>query len=418
MRRIAMLSVHACPLARLGSKETGGMNVYVRELSLELARAGLEIDVFTRRLDPTDAREVPMGPGVRLVHLDAGEVGPIDKNAVIDHLPEFVAGLERYRAKRGVTYDLVHSHYWLSAHVGAELAALWGVPHVTMFHTLGEVKNRCGAPGQESAQRIAVERKVVASVDRITAASENELGHLVDLYGADPAQVSIVPCGVNTSRFRPLARQQARAELGLDGRWVALFVGRMDPLKGLDLLLQAGHQLSVQAPNLQIVVVGGDAVPESEEARVRDLARDLGLAERVRFVGAVPQADLPRYYSAADVCVVPSYYESFGLVAVEALACGTPVIASRVGGLPKVVKHGENGLLVPERTAAAFAASIAALHEDEALRADLARRARGSIGHLVWGAIARRIASVYEELLAGRSHPDPVRRALCSATTV
>ena len=399
-----MLSVHACPLARLGSKETGGMNVYVRELAGELGRSGLAVDVFTRRTDPRDAKVVEMAPGARLIRLVAGEVGPMDKNAVYAHLPQFVAGVERYRREAGVAYDLLHSHYWLSAWTGTELARRWGVPHVTMFHTLGEVKNRCGAPGRESDLRIEVERQATAAADRIVAASEDERQHLVTLYGADPRHISIIPCGVNTSLFHPQPKAEARELLGLNGRWVVLFVGRMDPLKGLDILLQAAQRLSAEAPDLEVVVVGGDATPESEEARVRALARDLGLAGGVRFVGAVPQDDLPRYYNAADVCVVPSFYESFGLVAVEALACGTPVIASQVGGLPKVVRHGENGLLVPERTPAAFAAAIGRLYRDDAARLALAARARASVEPLVWGAVARRIAELYCSLWKANGH--------------
>jgi D-inositol-3-phosphate glycosyltransferase len=397
---VAMVSVHACPLGRLGSKETGGMNVYVRELTTELARQGLAVDVFTRRTDPADPEIVEMAPGARLVRVTAGEVGPMDKNAVLAYLPEFVAGVERYRRREGRRFDVVHSHYWLSGRAGMDLAAAWRAPHSTMFHTLGEVKNRCGAPGRETDLRIGVERQVVNSVGRIIAASQDELHHLVGLYGADPARVTIVPCGVNTSLFNPVPRGEARARLGLNGHRTALFVGRMDPLKGLDLLLEAAHQLRETVPDLRLLVVGGDASPESEEGRVRDLARELGLADRVRFVGAVPQKELPMYYSAADVCVVPSFYESFGLVAVEALACGTPVVASRVGGLPGVVKHDENGLLVAERTASEFAASIGALCGDEGRRSRLASQARASVSPLVWESVARRIRHVYDEMLA------------------
>ena len=408
MSAIAMISVHACPLGRLGSKETGGMNVYVRELATELARAGLELDVFTRLTNPDDARELDIAPGAHLVRLPAGDTAPMDKNLVFDYLPDFVAGVERYRRERGREYDLVHSHYWLSAWTGQRLAWRWGVPHVTMFHTLGEVKNRCGAPGRESDLRVDVERRAIAEANRVIAASEDELRHLTELYGADPARVSIVPCGVNARLFRPLPRGAARAKLALGEQPTALFVGRMDPLKGLDLLLEATYLLRDQLPDLQLLVVGGDASPESEEGRVRDMARDLGLAERVRFVGAVPQSELPAYYSAADLCVVPSFYESFGLVAVEALACGTPVVASCVGGLPNVVKHGDNGLLVARRTASEFAGSIARVLLDAPLRHSLAARARPSVTPLVWEAIARRVARTYGELLA---EPDLVSAA-------
>jgi D-inositol-3-phosphate glycosyltransferase len=403
---IAVISIHADPLGRLGSKETGGMNVYIRELAGELAREGLVLDIFTRKVDGAEPEVVELTPGARVIRIAAGPQASIDKNDVYYYLPEFVAGVERFRRQNALAYDVVHSHYWLSAWAGARLAYSWQVPHATMFHTLGEVKNRCGAPGEESALRIAVERQSVAVADRIVAASADEQSHLVNLYQANPRLVEIIPCGVNTKLFRPLDRPAARDQLGLSGSFTLLFVGRMDPLKGADILLAAAAQLAPRIPELRVVVVGGDAAPESEETRVRELACRLGLEGIVRFEGAVPQGQLPFYYSAADLCVVPSYYESFGLVAVEALACGTPVVASRVGGLPVVVKSGENGLLVAERSPEAFAASIGTLYEDRERLAALAATARRSVGHLNWNAIARRICAVYDTL-ASADQPRP-----------
>ncbi|MHB1414154.1 MAG: glycosyltransferase [Chloroflexota bacterium] len=411
MHRIAMISVHSCPLGRLGSKDTGGMNVYVRELAAELARAGLRVDVYTRKLDPRDPLVAEMAPGVRLVRLEAGDPGPTDKNDLLAHLPQFIAGLDEYRRRQGLVYDLVHSHYWLSALAGMRLAKAWAVPHVVMFHTLGEVKNRCGAPGQESALRIDGERLAIHAADRIVAASEDERAHLARLYAADPRRVTVIPCGVNLGLFQPADKAEARSLLGLNGKRVLLFVGRMDPLKGLDLLLHATAMLLPEMPDLHLVAVGGDAAPESEESRVRRLAADLGLQDRVDFVGAIPQTALPAYYNAADICAVPSFYESFGLVAVEALASGTPVVASRVGGLPNVVKHGENGLLVERRTAEDFAASLGGLLRDEAKRGHLAARARASVQPLAWRAIARRVLHTYQGALVEReAAPESAQR--------
>lgn len=404
MRRLAMLSVHADPLGRLGSKETGGMNVYIRELTTELAGAGLGIDVFTRKVEPTAPAVADLCPGARVVRIEAGPVAQQDKNRVFAYLPAFIRGVEHYRRANGYAYSLAHSHYWLSSWVGARLARLWGVAHLTMFHTLGEVKNCSGAPSRESDLRIAVEREVIAAADRIVAASADERGHLVNLYNADPARIEIVPCGVNTRLFRPLDRAASRAKLGLDKEWVLLFVGRMDPLKGVDILLGAAKELKALIPCLKVLIVGGDAAPESEELRVRNLATALGLADTVRFEGAVPQERLPYYYSAADACVVPSYYESFGLVAVEALSCGTPVIASCVGGLPVVVKNGENGLLVGERTSAAFARAALRLCRRPEERARLAGHARASVMHLDWSMVARRILALYRDLMTGEEH--------------
>jgi D-inositol-3-phosphate glycosyltransferase len=393
--RIAMLSVHGCPLARLGTREAGGMQLYVRALSRELGKRGHVVDVFTRRADPSLARIVSFGRNVRVVHLDAGPAAPVDKASLYDYLPSFVAEVERFRRREGIEYDLVHSHYWLSGWVGNVLARRWDAPHVTMFHTLSRLKDLAPTEAGESADRSEVETRIVAAADRIIASSEHERESLVDLYGARRDRVCVVPGGVDLNLFVPRDQHVARARLQLDGD-VVLFVGRMDPIKGLEVLLRAFALLKHRSP-ATLVVVGGSA-GEPELVRSHGLAATLGLLDRVQFRGPVPQEELPFYYTAATLLVVPSYYESFGLAAVEALACGTPVVGSMVGGLPTIVHEGANGFLVRSRQPAEYAERIESILGDPALRTHLASRARTSVARFGWNAVADRIGAIYGEL--------------------
>jgi len=395
--RVAMLSVHGCPLAPPGTREAGGMQMYVKALSRELGRHGLVVDVFTRRTDPSLPEVVPFGVNARVIHLNAGEPASIDKNLVVDVLPEFVCNLQRFRRSEGIEYAVVHSHYWLSGWVGNLLAPRWGVPHLTMFHTLGRLKNRALADQEETDARIEVEEHIVGSADRVVASSEHERQALIDLYGARREEVTVINGGVDPRLFQPRDPVAARARLGLDGE-VVLFVGRMDRVKGLDVLLRAVALLK-HRPTLKLVVVGGSG-QETELRRSQALARALGLD--VLFRGAVAQEGLPDYYNAASVLVVPSHYESFGLVAVEALACGRPVVASMVGGLPTVIRDEENGLLVPWRRPEEFAQRIERVLDDATLRATLSAHARPSVLRYSWGAVADRVATLYRDLTTRR----------------
>ncbi len=390
-----MLSVHGCPLARPGTRDAGGMQMYVRALSRELARRGIAVDVFTRRTDSSLPAVVPFAPGARVVHVDAGEPTPMDKNAVVDVLPEFVCNVKRFQRDERLTYDVIHSHYWLSGWVGNLLARRWEIPHVTMFHTLGRLKNRALADQEETEARIRVEEHVVGAADRIVASSEHERQALVEQYGARRERVSVINGGVDLGLFRPGNRVAARSTLGIPpGDEVILFVGRMDRVKGLDVLLRAMALLK-QRPRIRLVVVGGSD-QDAEMERCRALAAELEVD--VSFRGASPQESLPTYYSAADLLVVPSHYESFGLVAVEALACGTPVIASRVGGLPTVIDDGENGLLVPSRRPDAFAERIERFLDDRPLRSKLSANARPSVIRYSWEFVAARVTTLYQEV--------------------
>jgi D-inositol-3-phosphate glycosyltransferase len=412
MRRIAMLSVHTCPMAALGGKESGGMNVYVRELSHELGARGLAVDIFTRSQDAAIPQVRPLWENVRVVHLPAGPEEPYSKNLVYGHLPEFLAGLEEFAAREAIHHDLVHSHYWLSGWVANKLARRHSLPTVHMFHTLGRMKDivaRSKAE-KETSTRIRVEGQLMRQMQRIVAATPLDRQQMIDLYGADPQKVVVIPLGVDLDMFRPIPVDEARAAVGLDlpgSCRMILFVGRLDPLKGLETLVQALCELREIEPGLLnglcLAVIGGDAdengMALAEELDCLDKLKDeAGLHDLVIFLGSRAQDTLPYYYSAAEVCVVPSHYESFGLVALESMACGTPVIASRVGGLQHTVEDGVTGFLVPAKEPKALAEKLRLLLSDPALRERLGTNGRRKAQGYTWPLVADHILHLYEEL--------------------
>jgi D-inositol-3-phosphate glycosyltransferase len=355
----------------------------------------MQVDVFTRRVDPSLPRIVTFGSNARVIHLDAGPAAPVDKGAVYDLLPSFVSELERFSRDEGLNYEYIHSHYWLSGWVGNVLSRRWDIPHVAMFHTLGRLKNYALSETRDNPVRADVETRIVSSCDRIIASSEHERQSLVDLYGSRRDRVNVIPCGVDLSLFKGVDRAKARRQLGLSDD-VLLFVGRMDPIKGLDVLLRSVALLK-DRPKVALVVIGGSG-SEDEMQRCQALVGELGIGDRVQFRGSVPQEDLPSYYGAASILVVPSHYESFGLAAVEALACGTPVVGSMVGGLPTVIRDGDNGFLVPWRQPAEFAERIDRILSDPGLHRRLGERARPSVLRFGWDAVADRVMATYREV--------------------
>lgn len=411
-RRIAVLSMHTSPLAPLGGRETGGMNVYVREVAAELGQRELAVDVFTRRVSPALPEVEELGGGARLIHVAAGAPVPLEKEQLFDLIGQFAAGVEAFRAREGASYEVVHSHYWLSAVAGDELAAMWGgVPHVVMFHTLAEVKLRARASEREPEVRREAERRLVHAVDRIVAATEHERQLLKQLYGVPPQRVSVIPLGVDREQFQPRDRQAARRALGLDAAaHVVLAVGRLEPLKGLDILIEAIAEMT-ERDRVCVVIVGGDQRAAGERARLRAVAERAGVLHQVHFVGAVPHAALGAYYNAADVVVMPSFYESFGLVAVEALASGVPVVASRVGGLTSTVGDGRTGYLVPWRCPGPFAEKLDLLLKNDDLRASLGDAAARSMEPYAWEAVADALLLLYGELAGGHSLSAPLAAA-------
>jgi D-inositol-3-phosphate glycosyltransferase len=411
IRRVAMLSVHTCPLATLGGKETGGMNVYVRDLARELGRRGIAVDVYTRSQNPDMPRiKTSLGPKGRVIHMPAGPEAPYDKNLIVDHLPEFVRGVRDLGRREGLHYDVIHSHYWLSGLAARDLRSAWGTPIVQMFHTLGQMKNivASGPEEWEPERRIEGEADVMALADRLVAATPLERAQMVWLYGADASKISVVPCGVDLDLFHPIAPEEAKRMLGLPtSRRIVLFVGRIEPLKGIDTLLRAMALVAPEIPHwqedLSVIIVGGapgagiDKV-SAELARLERLRAKLGIEDLVTFQGAKDQDTLVYYYSAAEMVVMPSHYESFGMVALEAMACGTPVVASKVGGLAFSVQDGQTGFLVPERDAEALAARIRLLLGNRDLRGQLGRQAAHWARRYSWPVVANQIVDLYEQV--------------------
>ena len=411
MYRVAMLSVHTCPLAALGGKESGGMNVYVRDLSRELARRGVTVDIFTRSQNPEMPSVGELAPNARVVHLRAGPEAPYDKNLVYNHIDEFTHNLLRFAAREGTTYHLVHSHYWLSGLVAQRLQMEWKIPVMHMFHTLAKLKNRVAKNPRELESRLRVEneRQIMNSVDCLIAANPLEKAHMIWLYGADPARIESVPCGVDLQLFYPRPRSEAQAYLDMPpNHKMVLFVGRIEPLKGVDVLIKAVALLLEEHPELRsdlcLCIVGGEVegAPETmdgEMKRLQKMREGLGIADVVTFLGKREQSALPYHYSAAEVCVIPSHYESFGMVALEAMACGTPVIASRVGGLTFTVKDGRTGFLVPSDDPEALAAKLALLLTDGRLRRQMGGQAAELATHYGWSSVARQIMAIYRDLV-------------------
>lgn len=408
-----MLSIHSSPLARLGGKEAGGMNVYVRELARSLAAAGHTIDIVTRQQAPDWPAQVALTAGAQVLHVLAGPPQPYDKNRILEHLPQLLRQLEQHAAASG-GYDLIHSHYWVSGKVGLSLRERWRVPLVQMFHTLGAMKNQVARSRDESEtdQRYQIEYRLMQQADALVAATPLDYQQMQRLYTPDTAPVQIIPCGVDVVQFAPQPRDVARARLGVPPhQQLIICIGRMEPLKGMDALIRAAallRQPSAGLPatgeHLRVLLIGGEPEDQpanwnTEQRRLDALRHRLGVAAVVQFAGAQPHERLPDYYAAADVLAVPSHYESFGLVALEGLACGAAVVASAVGGLTVTIEDGRSGLLVPPDDAPALAAALQRVLTDAALRAGLQQHARERALGFRWSAIADQTAALYRALL-------------------
>lgn len=406
--RIAMLSYHTCPLATLGGKDTGGMNVYVRELTRQLGRLGAHVDVFTRSQD----EHVPhvlhdLGYGNRVVHVPAGPEVPLPKQDLIGFIPDFVRGVQAFAQAKGLRYDLIHSHYWMSGVAALELKRAWNLPVVHMFHTLGLMKQRVARQPDEAdgKNRLQGEREVIQQVERIVAATPAELAQLQWLYQADTRKIVIIPPGVDTSHFYPIPGDEAKEAIGIPlCERMLLFVGRIEPLKGIDILIQAIALLRQRGIYVCLAVIGGDPdsspqAQSSEMARLKALREQAGLTDLVAFLGKRGQDTLPYYYSAAEAVVVPSHYESFGMVALEAMACGTPVVASQVGGLAFLVQDGVTGFTVPVDEPLALADRLALLINDRALRQKLGEQAHAVAQQYAWENIAARVLALYGQVM-------------------
>ncbi len=409
LRRVAMISLHTSPLDQPGTGDAGGMNVYVIELARRLAREGIEVDVFTRATSSALPPEVEDSPGVTVRHVVAGPFEGLTKGELPGQMCVFAREVLRTEASLPAGhYDLIHSHYWLSGQVGALARDRWGVPLVHSMHTMAKVKNAALAEGDtpEPAVRVIGEEQVVEAADRLVANTASEASELVELYGADPAAVAVVHPGVDLEVFRPGDRRALRRELGWpEDALVVMFAGRLQPLKAPDVLLKAVALLVDRAPQLRerllVPVIGGPSGTGLEHPEaLTDLAGELGLEALVEFVPPVTQTELARRFAAATLVAVPSYNESFGLVAAEAQACGTPVVAAAVGGLPTVVADGRSGLLVPDHDPTTWAAALEKVVTAEALAASLGEGAVAQASGFAWERTAARTLEVYREAQA------------------
>ncbi|WP_091654224.1 D-inositol-3-phosphate glycosyltransferase [Micromonospora pallida] len=414
-RRIATISVHTSPLHQPGTGDAGGMNVYIVEVARRLAAAGVEVDIFTRATSGDLPPVVEMAPGVHVRHVTSGPLEGLTKEELPGQLCAFTAGVLRTEAARPPGwYDLIHSHYWLSGQVGWLAKERWGVPLVHTAHTLAKVKNLQLAAGDrpEPKARVIGEEQVVAEADRLVANTRVEAHDLIGRYDAESARVTVVEPGVDLDRFRPavgdpvLARHAARRRLGLPTEgYVVAFVGRIQPLKAPDVLVRAIAALRDRDPLLAgevtVAIVGGPSGSGLDRpTSLIELAATLGVADRVRFLPPRTGNDLPALYRAADLVAVPSYNESFGLVALEAQACGTPVVAAAVGGLVTAVRHQVSGVLVDGHDPADWADTIRQLLPDRPRLTTLSRGAVRHAAHFSWDRTVHGLLAVYQETIA------------------
>ncbi len=397
--RIAALSIHSSPIGELGTEDTGGMSVYIRELSRELGKGGHSVDIYTCADSRGKDSRLFLSDNVRLIHLGIGHKGHITKGLLSGLLPEVFDSLEAYITSNDICYDIIHSHYWLSGEVGGLARNRWYMPHVVMFHTTGIAKRVACSQEREPNFRMMAEKRLARQSDRILAATENEKNLLVKYYNVPEEKIGTVPCGVDLERFRPVAKDLARKELGLeDAGFLVLYVGRFAPVKGLSRLVAAAAHLRSRR-GLMFMIVGGDARQTHPFSELGRLARRASVGDIVKFQGRVDHELLPLYYSAVDVLVVPSYYESFGLVALESLACGTPVIAARVGAMDTLIRDGETGLIADSMSPRSLASAIERLMALSSGGGLSVNKIRASVLRYGWSNIAAAVALEYAAAL-------------------
>jgi D-inositol-3-phosphate glycosyltransferase len=378
------------------------MNVYLKELSKELGYRGIAVDIFTRLQRKDLPQVVTFGPKARVIHLKAGASQPYDKNLVWYFLPEFIFRIKEFVHQEKIKYNVLHAHYWLSGWVAKELQKVWEVPVIQRFHTLGYLKEKAMGNGgnREHPLRLHFEQTLIRQADHLEAATQQGKRDMVEFYQALPEKVAVIPCGVNLSLFRPIPKDKARAYFGLPPEAkIILFVGRIDPVKGLDTLIKATSLLS-KSLRLQLIIIGGGG-NNQELGRIKALTQKLRIPHIVSFLPSQRQEYLSYYYSAADVFVLPSRYESFGMVALEAMACGTPVVASNVGGLPFTIPDGEAGFLFPVGNVEDLAEKLRLILANQELKNQFGQHAQGWAKNFHWANVADQEVLLYNKAITG-----------------
>lgn len=397
---IAMLSLHSSPIGPLGAQDTGGMSVYVRELARQLGAEGHRVDIFT--CVGTGKTEIELYPNVRLVHLGAGLKTMPSKAALPENLPRVFDALDAYRKAHDCAYDIIHSHYWLSGMVGLMAREPWRCPHVITFHTLAARKNRDSDIEKEPDLRLAAEQRLAVETDRVVVPVREEGRFLEEAYGARPSRITVVPGGVDLSLFTPVDQTMARQQLNLPkDAALVLYVGRFAPLKRVDRLVESVAQLRTLGRDVHLAIVGGDDPGDESTQTLKAVVSQLRLEGNVHFAGRVDQQTLPLHYSAADLLALPSDYESFGLVLLEAMACGTPVVSTRVGIAPTLIEEGVNGILLENNSVDSLARGIERLTAGDRPAAE---RIRSTVTQYGWQGIAADMVDVYVSLLKSEIH--------------
>ena len=410
---IALISEHGDPAAEIGKDAAGGQNVYVRQVGESLAKLGWQVDMFTRKSHPDDPTIVQHSPHCRTIRLTAGPERYVPRDELFEYMPEFVASFKKFQQKEGINYPLAHTNYWMSGWVGLQLQECQNIQLIHTYHSLGAVKYQSVSEIPTiAATRLAVEQQILEQAHSVVATSPQELDDLRKLV-SELGQIDVIPCGTDVSNFRPISKTEARKQLGIQTKEkVVLYVGRFDKRKGIETLIRATAELRAQLEqgeeidpqNLKLLVVGGSDPQEadgSERRRIEQIVADLGLQANTEFVGMVGHDKLPLYYTAADVCVIPSHYEPFGLVAIEAMACGTPVVASAVGGLKFTVISEETGLLVPPHDVAKFAQAIERILTDDIWSRKVRKQASLRVRqNFTWAGVAVQLSDLYRRLLA------------------
>jgi D-inositol-3-phosphate glycosyltransferase len=398
--KIAMLSIHSSPIGDLGTQDTGGMSVYVRETAKELAGKGHYIDIFTQHNAGNHEPVIHLYDNVRLIRLSGGTHRNIDKSALYKVLPKLFNELESFRIKENIAYDVIHSHYWISGVLGLKLQTSWNANHLITYHTIGAVKNLTCSTEEEPELRLANEKKLAKQCDRIIVPTQKDKNYLIQYYNAPGDNIRIVPCGVNLDRFKPQDKISARRQLALpvDAPMI-LYVGRFTPIKGLDRLFESFRCMTHPLRSI-LVMVGGDGEQSTMSQHLKKKAKALQIQNRLVFAGRVDQATLPLYYSAADVLVVPSYYESFGLVALEAMACGTPVVTTSVGGMEEIVKDDVTGHVVTDSDPCHFSRLIEAVLAKQKQNGLSPSKIRASVSEFTWARTASLLLDAYRSVPA------------------
>ncbi|MDC0833303.1 glycoside hydrolase [Leptolyngbya valderiana BDU 20041] len=409
-RHIALISVHGDPAIEIGKEEAGGQNVYVRHVGESLAEQGWQVDMFTRKTDPNQDNIVEHRDNCRTIRLTAGPEHFVHRDNIFQYLPTFIDRLLQFQAESGVQYHLAHTNYWLSAWVGMQLKAHQPLAQVHTHHSLGSVKYRSVSEIPPIANtRLETEKRCIETADRVIATSPQEADDMRQV--TQTGNIDVIPCGTDVHRFGAVSKDEARRELGISpDTKLVFYVGRFDPRKGIETLVRAVGRSQLRGKaDLQLIVGGGSRSGHKdgdERDRLIALVRELGIEELVHFPGRIADGQMTEYYAAADVCVVPSHYEPFGLVAIEAMACRTPIVASAVGGLQYTVAHEETGLLVPAKDDAAFAEAIDRILLDSDWRDRLGNAARQRVlDRFSWESVAQQLGEVYSELLEESALP-------------